>query len=119
MSDLDYDSSTVEKVLKNFRSWCFNGRDMPGYEMGNGIPYICRLLGYDYNLHQGSLIHKIHREHPLLFKSLAGPNGWAYLKILIAQMQERELPHKVRKAKQKAWRKNRKLEECNETDTSL
>lgn len=107
-------------VLQTFRKWCHEGRDMPGYEMGEGVPYLCRLFGLKYeNRAHFSIAERINQEHPTLFATLNGPHGWAYLRVLILQMQERELPRKLRKAKQKAWRRNRKLEVENEINTGV
>jgi hypothetical protein len=113
-------SRDVELALHNLRQWCIERRDMAGYEMGEGLPYICRLLDIEYGDREHlAILSRIDREYTSFFDAINGPHGWAYLNVLIQRMKERELPRKVRKAKQRAWRKNRKLEGDDEVNSSI
>jgi hypothetical protein len=70
----------ADAALAMLRQWHDSSRVLPGYVYGNGTEYLCLLLGVP---NTSGL--RLAKSHPHIMANLVGPNGWAYLQIMIAR----------------------------------
>lgn len=76
-------------VNKKVHEWYREGRSLPGYNPGNGHPYLALLLGRPDDS-VGSSYFFIEKNHPQLYDQLLGPHGWAVVRALQEQKVQRD-----------------------------
>lgn len=85
------DRDKFYNVNKQILAWYIQERELPGYEPGNGHPFLAHLLGAEYSKILGAteLVRLIDNVSPGLHGKLLGPHGWTVMQALIIRYQER------------------------------
>lgn len=78
--------------LVNLRilQWFREGKSLPGYDPGNGHPYLNLLLGRSAGeANVENVVYFIKRKYPQLYDQLLGPHGWTVMRALQVQAVQR------------------------------
>lgn len=110
---MDYNEAEdlLPTVVKTIFAWSMEGKRLPGYTRGQGLSYLCLLLGIERTHSIPHDAYLLCRRHPTVVIGLAGPHGWAVMRTLIIrgkkniQLANRDRTKiKVRNKKRRDWR---------------